>query len=124
LSTKADKHHTQQQWKQEHLAQYSTAVLIGMSEKPKAASSRKPAALSKWKSKKDSNYLSEDWYDSSDPKTYELPSPPEAAPTQVVLPSSTNDDAELLSPITSPKISDNMNVDLSLMDNSKNPQQD
>ena len=123
LHTKADKHCAQQQWKQKHLAQYPTAVPIGMSGKPKAASSEKPAVPSKWKSKKDSDYLSEDWCDSSDPETYKLPPPPEAASTQVALPLSTNNDAELLSPITSPKISDDMNVDLPLMDNSENPQQ-
>jgi hypothetical protein len=35
----------------------------------------------------------------------------------------TNNDAELLSSVTLPNISDDMNIDLSPMDNGKNPQQ-
>ena len=123
LHTKADKHHAQWQQKREHLAQYPTAVLIRTPGKPKTAGSGKPAALSKQKSKKDSNYSFENWCDSSDPKTYKLPPPPEAAPTQVALPLTTNNDAKLLSPIALPKISNDMNVDLPPIDNSKNPQQ-
>jgi hypothetical protein len=53
-----------------------------------------------------------------------LPPLPEATPIQVALPLTTNNDAELFSLIALSKISNNMNINLLLMDNGENHQQD